>query len=928
MLMKKLQSSLILLSCHSLDDFPVYHQGEDASSLLSSWTALWHPLLLVATQELPGWNRIDDPPEDCSNRVIVAPQVNYADLPTGFPSRVEEEGGRLIQGVPDRSAVVGPALEYLDAATPLPETWVGDFHALGYAYLQVQLLTRHMRYASNLDVIHFGKQAVAAAQAALDQDNDRTRELLQRCFDILTEEREHFYPVDALLMDMVLLPPEVDQREIKAQLTAQHPINVHAPGEVIETWAQDADVGRSMTEAVSSGRWSLLGGEAVEARTQLLSQESLIANFRQGTRQFESAVGKRPSVFARRRFGLSWAYPQLLKSLGYAGAVHATLDDGRFPEGLHLKTTWEGNDGSPIDAFARIPFDASLPETYLTLAIKLGEMLDSDHAAGICLVHWPGTPCPWYDDLVRVHHYCGAIGKFVCFEEFFREINDSGIADRFQADQYRSPFLQQAVVTKQTNPLSRQMAYWKSHFQATATDGLKLLADVISGSTNQSQDGHESVWKLDEDPENGARESVDSEYRRQQKRVATVLSGSGEKGWLIVNPFGTVRRAGLKFPASTPIPKAERPIYAADRSGDQTCVVVDVPAMGYVWIPANGKDAAVKTGPSLGEDFLLRNEFFETTIDRHTGGLRTFHEYNIRGNRLSQQLALRLSSGGEQGHFYTLMQADTVETVCSNMACAEIVSRGRLVHPNGERTAAEFEQKFRVWRGSRILEMDVEVRPEETLRADPWNSYFCQRLVWKDQAADLYRDVNQVRWFGGNKRLEAPQFVELEMDPRRTTLFTGGLPYHRRHHLNQLDTLLQVRGESAQQFRLGLGLDVPNPAAAATLFGSELTVLQEVACPPNGPTGWLFHIDARSVIATHWESVGAVDHAPEGFRVRLLETMGRPAKVRLSAVQEAVTARKVNLLGDEVESCEVVDGQVRLGLEAHELATIEVSWKS
>ena len=190
----------------------------------------------------------------------------------------------------------------------------------------------------------------------------------------------------------------------------------------------------------------------------------MLANLRQGKQLFEDAVGEPPRIFARRRFGLSWAYPQLLRSLGYQGAVHSTLDDGRFPEGLHLKTTWEGNDGAAIDAFARIPFDASLPETYLTLAIKLGEMLDSDHAAGICLVHWPGIPCPWFEDLARVHEYCGALGKFVDFETFFRETNDSGIADRFQADQYRSPFLQQAIVTKQADPLSRQVDYWKSHY--------------------------------------------------------------------------------------------------------------------------------------------------------------------------------------------------------------------------------------------------------------------------------------------------------------------------------------------------------------------------------------------------------------------------------------------------------------------------------
>ncbi|MDP7378102.1 MAG: hypothetical protein QF516_08375, partial [Pirellulaceae bacterium] len=224
--------------------------------------------------------------------------------------------------------------------------------------------------------------------------------------------------------------------------------------------------------------------------------------------------------------------------------------------------------------------------------------------------------------------------------------------------------------------------------------------------------------------------------------------------------------------------------------------------------------------------------------------------------------------------------------------------------------------------------MEIGLQPQETLRADPWNSYFCQRLVWREQAADLYRDVNQVRWFGGNKRLEAPQFVELELDPRRTTLFTGGLPYHRRHNLNQLDTLLQVRGETATQFRLGLGLDVPNPTVASQLFNSEVTVLNDVACPPNGPTGWLFHFDARSVIATHWETSGELGGSVVGFKVRLLETMGRPVKLRLTSVREASQAKKVNFAGEELESCELNEGQVVVRLDANEFAEIEVDWKS
>ena len=61
----KYQELLILLPCHSLEDFPTYHEGEDAESLLSSWSALWHPALLASAGQAPTWRRIDEPPATC-----------------------------------------------------------------------------------------------------------------------------------------------------------------------------------------------------------------------------------------------------------------------------------------------------------------------------------------------------------------------------------------------------------------------------------------------------------------------------------------------------------------------------------------------------------------------------------------------------------------------------------------------------------------------------------------------------------------------------------------------------------------------------------------------------------------------------------------------------------------------------------------------
>ena len=74
-------------------------------------------------------------------------------------------------------------------------------------------------------------------------------------------------------------------------------------------------------------------------------------------------------------------------------------------------------------------------------------------------------------------------------------------------------------------------------------------------------------------------------------------------------------------------------------------------------------------------------------------------------------------------------------------------------------------------------------------------------------------------------QFESPHFLDIRRDKQRTTLLCGGLPYHRRFGLRKLDTLLVVQGETARSFRLGIGIDVPHPMAAALGFLAPPLVL-------------------------------------------------------------------------------------------------------
>ena len=193
----KYQELIILLPCHSLEDFPTYHEGDDAHSLLASWSALWHPELLAATSKALNWRRIEEPPSDVKERLIVVPSVCVQRLPTGFAQRVKDEGGVLIRKTTSREEIVTAALAPLregctDARPPVPDDLAADFMALGYCYLEIELLTRQMRYSSNLDETYFKGTAVAAAVAAVEGNVELAREKLSACFSVLAEERDHY----------------------------------------------------------------------------------------------------------------------------------------------------------------------------------------------------------------------------------------------------------------------------------------------------------------------------------------------------------------------------------------------------------------------------------------------------------------------------------------------------------------------------------------------------------------------------------------------------------------------------------------------------------------------------------------------------------------------------------------------------------------
>lgn len=953
----KYQELLILLPCHSLEDFPTYHEGDDADSLLASWTALWHPALLASAGVKPSWWRVDSPGAELAGRLLVVPTVSHSQLPTGFAQRARDEQACLVRKPLRRDDILNVALAQLDGGPPpVDPQLVSDFFALGYAFLQVQLLTRQMRYSSNLDEIHFQNQLVGGAVAAVAGDVALAREKLTSCFDMLAEERNHYYPVDAYVLDINLLAASTLGASLRDELSTPGVRNLLLSGRLLDELAErEPATLEQLRGGVADGSIGLIGGDDQESRLPLWDCESVLRELRGGMATFESRLGRTPRVFGRRRFGLTPTLPQTLKKLGFDGAFHATLDDGRFPQGSQIKVRWEGCDGTSIESLARPPLDASKPQTFLSFAMKLGESMDSDHVATMCVAHWPSSHSVWFDDLRRVARHCPALGRFVTVEEYFEKTSASGQLDRFEASQYRSPYLKQAVIRQQPDPISSVQRYWRRRAEWDAARALRTLGDLVTGSPSSSPgasgDVSEALETLAVDIDRAAElepntvepaeldERLAAECHASAARLAGVVPRGKEvpqAGQLVFNPQSVVRRIGVELTGLAQAPIVEKPIYAAEQVDGRTQVVVDVPPMGFVWVaPGGATPRAKKSSPPLAEENVLRTEFFELLVNPVTGALQSIHEYEVRGNRLSQQLCFREAGpAGKTGDVYrdpdetadySVMAADSVRVTSSSTTFGELTVNGRLLDKHGAELA-KFIQKLQVWRGSRIVTIDIELEPRVEPRADPWNSYFGCRFAWADEGAELFRTVNQTRHPVANKQFEAPQYIDVVTEPKRTTILTGGLPYHRRIGGRMLDTLLVVRGERQRRFRLGIGIDLPHPAHDAwALVGPKIAVPQQTPPPAPARSGWLFHLDNRAVQATSWTPLvegGKV----VGFRARLLETTGRAAKVKLTALRDLRTARQLDFRQQSLGDCPLEGGALRVELGGHEWTEVEGRW--
>jgi alpha-mannosidase len=888
-----LRRASLILPCPRLDDFPSHLTGGRAAELLAGWTALWHPTLIDALGRLPAWRAADDLPDpsEFDGELLLFPEASTLRMSADWRDRLRTANPNNPAPVDvdntRQETIAGVLLSAgIDGSRVRPEL-VGDFLALGLAYLQVELLTRAMHYSTVLDTDRFENAAVTAARAALANDEHLMREELARAFDLLADARNHVYAVDFFVVDITLLASSTLGDSLRAKLASRFPTSLLCPGELLDELAsQHPQTSAELRRAMDAGTACVIGGTFHQHVSRHASPEQWLDEITLGQAAARRHLERDYEVFGLFHSQFSPLLPDVLRGAGFKGALHASFDGGRFPRAEQSKTWWGPSAGRAIPALAVTPLDASRPETWLKLGEKIGDTIAHDHVATVLFAGWPDTRIEYYEDLRRAAQYGPVLGKLVTLEEYFRVSREPDEWTRFHTREYPLGLGTEPGPNPISSPIDVYRQGVSETYQRLST-GLAAVLDATAASESKDQAARHVVinpWNFPCTQLHGVT------LTELAPPLHASYSGSGATG------SASAGEGQLPSPA---------------------CCLPDVSGWGYATFAAAAPLATIP----LVEGYTLRNERLEVTVSEVTGGIQSIRGYRDRNTRLSQRLAFhrgRIASAED-----SKMVAERVAITRNDALLGEIESRGRLLDSNSE-LLATFVQRVRIARGVPAVFVEVELDPKRQPEGDIWRSYYCSRLAWGDDAISVRRGGNWMAYESGRERIESPEWIEINDGVGTVTCFAFGLPYHRRASPSWLDTLLVVAGESRRQFQFALALveGYPSRNALGLITASHAPVVA-LPSPPPRSRGWFLHVGAKNIVATHLDRLAG---PPAGIRVRLIETEGRETHTSLTAYRPFTAARITDFRGNSTAVLSIVDGRVEFNVGPHQWIQIEAEW--
>lgn len=954
---------VVLLPTATLEDFPTSLLTADARGLLASVTVAYDPRLIAASGSSPTFCRGDSPTPPHQKTLYLVSPVAKAKLPENFEHRIDDAGGRIIYGSDRDEFLAALGLptsieQATERALPTPPSiGAADFYAVGYVWLQIQIMTRRLRYTSNLDEIHLQTILVEAAVSFTSGDFGSAAETLHQVFDALGEERDHYFTSDPHLIDLTLVTRTTLPTLVKLwNSSADQSTSSHSTASLLidsDCFHEDGQTETSLTETsltelrrrIDAGEVSVAGGgppatDSLGCATMGQSIE-LIEHARQ---QWIDRLGTAPSVYARLAGQTPGDLVPAIAAMGYTAIIPIDFTSGR-PIGDEAKVRLSTADKQDIDALVATPIDAADDSSFLNLGPRLGSAIDDGEMATALLVHWPGGGCDSMSDLVRASRWSHALGRFWSIADYFSEGESPfhhGVLDIVASDESLDEAADSGddLLGKRAEQFSDQV---RSEYCSIARAIVSLANDAVGG--DEDARGVKNAG--------GVFETISSPQSSSVGPLVAAAVGAipsdQNDARLIFHPGPTGRRVTTTLsPANGKAPSKSESIYGATRSaaapanqsveqktggraGYQSTafdVTADVPSGGFVVI-RGGDGSGTKSGSLLGRMLgksgspivrtsdarTLENEFMEVSLSSG-GGLAGLYSGAARGNRLSLRLVAAVAGGTD-----TIMHPSKWESIENSAARGVVKESGHLLDPdnsNGE--AGDYEIQYTIERGSRMLNVCGQIRLASGFQldpSDPWRNYIAVRIAMPDESASIRYGVRDKWHRCSSRRITAPYGYLIDDVDRQTLLATGGHSYHRRVGGRFVDTLIAVGKNRRGNFDFGIACDSPHPMATAIDSIAppiELSVLPHRSLPTSG---YLCHLWGANVRIRQIK----IDRTDSEltWHIDLLATRGQSTNARLRFCRDIKFAKFSG--GDVIEHQK---DTVKLSLVGHQQLSIVI----
>ncbi len=951
---------LVLLSPYRFPaQYAMTMSDEDMACWLNGFTLLWHPALAWQAKGTPRCEATYDHETPKPGFIYALPEAPPAYLPDDWDQRVRAVGAITFKTTPDRAATLAnlraalnaegaPALGWT-AGLDLTDDELGPFFGIAWGHQMLAALSEAMEHENLLDQVAFwndvqqaiatlGKLPFVAVQPetpsreqtdhveSLPDENDAPsdqsepealakdastfanasgsetsadwRDPLRAAAAKLLSAREVLYPVTIHLLDVSFLDDASFERGMPAAFEFGIATNFIADTLTLEKlYEQNPQKFAELQSAVSNELAEVCGGNYVEREDVILPIDSQLWNLRHGLDRAKELLGADIRVFARKRFGYHPHLPLFLSSNGVTKALFLTFDENSgLPHYSNIVVSWPSPDGKQVDAFARAPKYADAVETYYNLGHTWFKTTREDHAATIFLLHRDKPTGVWHRDLMELARLAPVLGQWTTFSPYLGQVMPGEYPSMMTADDFHFDALSERITAKSDEPVSAFPRHQRTRRRIDACWTYAALHRALSG-IRDTLDVEDALRALENQAEGTL--TVPPGLDNLEKRIAAALAERlqsraqpNQAGYMILNPCGFARRAALELEgAKHPLP-IEGIVKACQLDNGLMRAVIEVPALGFAWLPKEGPPGTPPMTSRVRmadpESKTIRNDAYEVEVDAASGGLKAIRDHKTRINRLGQMLVFNPGSR---------MVAKEIKVTSSGPALAEIVSEGVLIGEQ-DQILATFRQRLRLWFGRPLLEMRIEITPQQPPAGYGWHAYFGARFAWRDERATLIRGFNGMGYVTGHPRPQTPDYLDIRTPPVNTTIFTGGLPFHQKQGGRMVDVILIPEGEKATAFEMGIALDREVPAQTAWGYVSPLAIVPTLKGPPHiGSSGWLFHIDASNLLLTRMtpgrsEGRSASPLAGRASDGQANPSLARPANMAPGdEVEDAITAR-------------------------------------